>query len=206
MYYFNPHLAWGEEHEETMRVAVLSTLVCLLMIWVHPRPLYLIRVERYPTFRCQLGPLENPMRRISGTERNAGRRACEFYPLLMFSAGLSFGLWSAWLAQINHALGVIPAFMLCFFCGMFSRFDRYQLQRLCRICAGQYLYETVEQVASAFDTTIPETDSDSDIEGGLEGQSRAVSEEERWQGADTDYGSSDDDHEFDDEFDISHSE
>ena len=199
--WWNPHIAYGEEDILAFKAALMVSFLCGIVVAIHPPPLYIMRVERNPSLRCRLGKIFNPCsnserRRANRRRRvNEKNRYCEFYPIVMAFAGLSMGLWTAALASIGPAFAAFPWILFCFFCGMWSRFSRFQLQRLLRICMGQILYDVIEEVVEAVDLSVPsrtESGSDNEIHDS-EDDKPIPEDEEYWQGADTDYGSSDED-------------
>ena len=151
------HYGWHDAHGQVLPFTVLATVVCALLLYFHPRPLYCIRVERNPSLRVKCPCCCRKTRHRERNRNSCRCGQCECLPLLTFLLGANLGLWSIWFFTIAPWLVFFPGSVAAGFCGAMSKLNGNRLCRLLRICCGRTTYEIIEDF-NPLSTVDPEDD------------------------------------------------
>ena len=158
--YYN-YYGWHNSRDSVLPFAIGSIVLGGILLWLHPRPVYCMRVQRDPTLRIgitcsvracnrrEFGCMSTDRREVA--RRRSGRLRCgaceaECLPLLVFLPFLSAGLWTMYLFSLNSALGYVPMCVVALISGATTKFSRSRLRRLIRVCCGRTTYEIVSDV------------------------------------------------------------
>ena len=142
---------WHNPQTTALPLALACTVLGLVLGYMHPRPVYCVRVQRNPPLRCGYvlrgskgcGIHRRQRRRLQGRLLCGNMCHFECLPAVTFLLAAAYGAWTVVLFSVRPALGLVPTCVLFFLLGTSSKFNRSRLRRLTRICCGRTTYEIV---------------------------------------------------------------
>lgn len=142
--YYNNY-GWHEAQDQAFPFAAAFSALAALLVWRHPRPIYLIRVQRAPPLRIAIGCCYR-------RRRSPSHRVCECLPLLTFCVAASLSLWTVLLYTVAPFVGLVPPCIAMLIYGSTSRFSRTRCIRCVRIVCGRPTYDALDYM-SPFSST-----------------------------------------------------